>query len=123
MEVTVTQHRVLVVLAARGDQTVGEIAEALGVHPSNATRYTDRLQRLGLVRRSRSDHDGRVVRVALTPAGHDLLQAVTAKRREDVLEVLGRMTSRETTEAVRALQAFSRAAGEAEERDWAVAPW
>ncbi|WP_457202115.1 MarR family transcriptional regulator [Nocardioides sp. HB32] len=44
VDVTVAQHRVLVLLAARGDLTVGDIAGGLGVNPSNATRYCDSLQ-------------------------------------------------------------------------------
>ena len=47
VEVTVAQHRLLVLLAAHGPQSVGEIAEHLGVNPSNASRHGDRLQRWG----------------------------------------------------------------------------
>jgi DNA-binding MarR family transcriptional regulator len=42
VDVTVAQRRVLVILAARGDLTVGDIAGGRAVNPSDVTRYCDR---------------------------------------------------------------------------------
>ena len=123
VDVTVAQHRVLVLLAARGDLTIGDLADGLGVNPSNATRYCDRLQRLGLVHRARSLEDGRVVRVGLTQEGQALVTAVTERRRQEVDEVLERMTGPDAIRVVAALRAFNRAAGEVEDRDWAATFW
>lgn len=119
VDVTVAQHRVLVVLAARGTQTIGEIASGLGVNPSNATRYCDRLQRLGLVSRTRSAADGRVVRVELTREGQAVLRAVTTRRRQEIERVLSRITPAEAKGVVSALEAFNRAAEEVDDREWA----
>jgi DNA-binding MarR family transcriptional regulator len=118
VEVTPTQHRVLVLLAAHGEQAVGDIAAELGVNPSNATRHCDRLQRLGLVQRGRSPEDGRVVRVALTVEGRRVVDAVTARRRRDVRRVLDAMGDDDRDAVLAALRAFSAAAHELEDRDW-----
>ena len=123
VEVTVTQHRVLVLLAARGDLTIGELAAAMGVRASSATRYCDRLQRLGLVRRTPSVADRRVVCVGLTPEGAALLDAVTARRRAEVEKVLDRMSVPDTQAVLAALHAFNAAADEREDRDWAASWW
>ena len=123
VDITVAQHRVLVLLAARGDLTVGDIAEGLGVNPSNATRYCDRLQRLALIDRARSPQDGRVVLISLTATGRDLVMDVTERRRIEVARVLDRMTAAETASVLNALHAFNRAAGELDDRDWASALW
>ena len=123
VDVTVAQHRVLVLLAARGDLTIGDLADGLGVNPSNATRYCDRLQRLELVHRARSVEDGRMVQVGLTQEGQALVMAVTERRRQDVDEVLERMTGPDAIRVVAALRAFNRAAGEVEDRDWAASLW
>ena len=123
VDVTVAQHRVLVLLAARGELTIGDLADGLGVNPSNATRYCDRLQRLELVHRARSVEDGRMVRVGLTQEGQALVTAVTERRRQEVDEVLERMTGPDATRVVAALRAFNRAAGEVEDRDWAASFW
>lgn len=123
VDVTLAQHRVLVLLAARGDLPVGDIAEGLGVNPSNATRICDRLQRLGLVSRTRSPQDGRVVVVGLSRQGVALVKDVTARRRLEVEKVLSRMTPEQTIKAVEALAVFNRAAGEIEDHDWTTPLW
>jgi DNA-binding MarR family transcriptional regulator len=114
VEVTVAQYRVLVLVRAAGELTVGDVAVQLGVNQSNATRHCDRLQRLGLVARRRSTSDGRVVRVALTDAGRDLVDTVLRQRRADVRRVLDRLDDASADAALAALGAFNEAAQELE---------
>jgi DNA-binding MarR family transcriptional regulator len=118
VEVTLPQHRLLVLLATHGDQTVKELAEQLDVNASNASRLCDRLQRLGLLARDRSSVDGRAVVVSLTPSGRELLEAVRAHRREEVARVLGEMSPDEVEASIDALAAFSAAAHERGEAEW-----
>jgi DNA-binding MarR family transcriptional regulator len=122
-DVTIAQHRVLVVLAARGPQTVGDIAAELAVNPSNGTRHCDRLYRLGLVNKQRSRTDGRIVEVSLTRAGKQLLDAVTAQRRREVSAVLEQMDPSLVDATIDALDRFNRAAREVEDQDWVATPW
>jgi DNA-binding MarR family transcriptional regulator len=68
-DVTLAQYRALVVLASRGPQRLADLATALVVEPSTATRMCDRLVRKRLVARRRSSEDRRAVRVSLTPSG------------------------------------------------------
>jgi DNA-binding MarR family transcriptional regulator len=121
--VTIPQHRVLVLLAANGPQAIGTLAQQLGVNPSNATRVCDRLQRLDLVRRSRSDSDGRAVHVTITPAGRRVVDAVNAHRRREVAAVLRELSPAQVEVVVEALTAFSRAAHERAEAEWPDASW
>ena len=118
VEVTIPQFRVLVLLASRGDQTVGQLAAELGVNSSNATRLCDRLQQLRLVRRDRSSSDRRLVRIVLTGEGAELLDAVTAYRRSEIREVLSRMPDLDALRAARSMEAFAVAAAEPADRDW-----
>jgi len=121
--VTVPQHRVLILLAAEGPQAIGALAEQLGVNPSNATRVCDRLQRLELVRRSRSASDGRAVHVTITPAGRRLVDAVTEHRRREVSAVLGQLSLRLVEAVVSAMTKFNDAANERAETEWADITW
>lgn len=121
--VTVAQHRVLVILAARGPQTVSDIAADLAVNPSNATRHCERLHQLGLVAKQRSRSDGRVVEVTLTRAGKRLLDAVTRARSREVMAVLDRMEPEARDAVISALSDFNAAAREGGEEDWATTPW
>lgn len=118
VDVTPPQHRVLVLLAARGPQSVTQVAEELGVNRSNATRICDRLERADLLRRGPNAHDGRVVEVDLTPAGLALVDAVTETRRSEIARVVAGMPAAERRGAVAALAAFNRAAGELEDSAW-----
>ena len=121
--ITVAQHRVLVLLAARGPQTIGDVAAELAVNPSNATRHCERLNQLGLVSKQRSPSDARIVEVSLSREGKRLLDAVTDARRREVRAVLDRMGPRRAAEVTQALSAFSQAAQEVEDADWATTPW
>lgn len=116
--VTAPQHRLLVLLAARGPQLIGDLAEELNVNSSSATRQCDRLERKGLIVRARSETDGRAVVVSLTPSGRSLLRKVTKIRREGIAAVLDRMQTAQVPGALAALQEFSRAAGELEDGEW-----
>jgi DNA-binding MarR family transcriptional regulator len=63
-----------------------------------------------------------VVRVGLTDAGREVVEAVTAQRRGEVARVLDTMPVEDAAAVVAALRAFSDAAGELPESDWAGAP-
>jgi DNA-binding MarR family transcriptional regulator len=120
VEVTLAQHRVLVLVATRGEQTVKALAEQLEVNQSNASRLCDRLQKLGLIARDRSSTDGRAVNVSLTSRGRDLVQSVRTHRRTDVQRVLDQMTSSQVEAAITALTAFGEAAHELGEAQWST---
>jgi DNA-binding MarR family transcriptional regulator len=54
--------------------SVGELARRLAVHISTASNLVGRLEELGLVERTRSEGDQRVVHVAVTEAGRRTLR-------------------------------------------------
>ncbi|NMH96184.1 MarR family transcriptional regulator [Pseudonocardia sp. K10HN5] len=119
-EVSLPQYRALVVLASRGPQRAVDLAAALGVNPSSATRLCDRLSRAGLVRRQRQSADRRAVKVALSPRGRELVVEVTQRRREEFERLLGDLPAEQHELVISALRAIADAAGEVPERDMAV---
>lgn len=123
VDITVTQYRLLAVLAANGPSAISDIADQLGVAQSNATRHCDRLQRLELVSRSRSTEDGRVVLVDLTASGSEVVSVVTKLRRDEVNAVLEQMTPRQQERAIRAAAEFNRAAATLDDHPWLRAAW
>jgi DNA-binding MarR family transcriptional regulator len=120
VEVTLVQHRLLVLLATGGHQTVGALAAQLEINASNASRLCDRLQRLGLLARDRSTSDGRAVEVSLTRTGRGLLENVRAYRRREVRRVLEQMHTIDVETTIKALTAFGEAADEAGEAQWSA---
>ncbi len=119
-DVTLAQYRVLVELAARGPQRPADLATALGVDRSTATRMCERLVRKHLVHRRRTSADRRTVRVSLTASGRELVDEATRQRRAEIARILRRMPKADHRPVLRALRAFADAAGEVPEQDWSL---
>ena len=95
-EVTLPQFRALVLLARTGRVTVGDLAEALDIHPSSATRLCDRLERKRLVRRHPGvSPDRRETTVSLTAQSRRLVGRVTNRRRRDLAAIASVLTPKE----------------------------
>lgn len=121
-EVTLPQYRVLVLLASRGPQRVLSLAESLAVTPSTATRMCDRLVKKGLVRRRAARSDRREVRITLAPAGKELVDDVTRRRREQIRNLLDSISSADQAMLVELCNKISAAGGEPPDREW-FADW
>jgi DNA-binding MarR family transcriptional regulator len=115
------QLRVLTLMEARGSLTLGAVAAALGVHPSNATRMCDRLVAAGLVDRQDDPDDRRQLRLTLTPDGAGLVASVMRHRRAAVRRALTQMPPGERAELAASLGAFAEAAFGLIDEDAAVA--
>ncbi len=113
-DVTLVQYRALVVLVTRGKQGGSELAEALGVQPSTATRLCDRLVAKGFVHRATSPRNGREITLTATSAGRALVRAVTARRRKEIVRIVQRLPNDERKRLRVTLETFAHAAGETE---------
>jgi len=76
------QMDTLDLLALQPSWRMSELAEALRVEPSTATRAVQRLVNAGLAERRPSNDDGRVVEVAITVTGNEVFESVAARRAE-----------------------------------------
>jgi DNA-binding MarR family transcriptional regulator len=120
-EVTIAQYRALVVLASRGPRRIVDLAELLEVAPSTAGRMGDRLVRKGLVRRHRARGDRRVVLVSVTPAGRQVVDEATRRRRALIADILARLTAEAQRAVAEAFREFADAAGEIPDSQWPAA--
>jgi DNA-binding MarR family transcriptional regulator len=82
------QFDTLEALAQRPVWRMSDLAEALRVDPSTATRAVQRLLRTGLAERQRFREDGRVVLVAATDVGRRRYDAIARCRRAFMASVL-----------------------------------
>lgn len=119
-DVTLAQYRALIELASRGPQRLADLADALSVDRSTATRMCDRLVRKRLVTRRRGSDDRRVVRVSLTEQGAELVAEVSRRRLAEIQRIVRRIPTSSRPLVVEALQAFAEAAGEVPEQDWSL---
>ena|SRR5688572_29444449 len=86
-EVSPTQYNVLRILrgaeaGCEAGLACGEIAGRMITREPDMTRLLDRLERRGLIARSRSTEDRRVVRARITPAGLKLLAGLDGPVRD-----------------------------------------
>ncbi len=120
-DITLSQYRALVVLASRGPQRPSELAEALAMSSSAASRLCDRLNRKQFVERDRAPEtdDRRAVSVRLTAPGVRLVDEVTRVRRAEIRRIVARIPSGRREGVVSAFMAFAEAAGEVPAEEWA----
>jgi DNA-binding MarR family transcriptional regulator len=81
------QYQALLALRGAADgkaMTVGELADELLIRPHSAVGLVTRLEKQGLVARERSSSDRRLVFVALTPRGDELLSGLAAAHKEEL---------------------------------------
>jgi len=110
--VSLPQFRVLVIIASKAPVNLGQVADGLGVHPSNATRTVDKLVTAGFVERADDPADRRYLVLNLTSAGHDVVERVMAYRRSSIAAVMAGMPQSRRRALASALAAFAKAAGQ-----------
>lgn len=69
-----SQLSALSTIDRRGPMTLGDVASAERIQPPTVTAAVARLEEAGLVVRTADERDRRVSRVAVTPAGAELLR-------------------------------------------------
>jgi DNA-binding MarR family transcriptional regulator len=96
------------VLATLGDgsQTISGLAEREGIAQPTLTRMVERLESEGLVRRRRSEHDGRVVLVDLTEEGTAELAALRDRYLAALRERLADLSDAQLQDLVAASEAL-----------------
>ncbi len=82
-------------LLRTGSRRMSDLAEAAQTSQASLTGIVDRLEERGLVMRSRSHEDRRVVEVSLTQAGEDEIRTVRARFVEGLEHVLEPLTPAE----------------------------
>lgn len=82
----------LATLARIGPTRLTALAAREGVTQPAMTQLVGRLQGSGLVTREPDPNDGRVVRVAITDSGRDLIAARRAERTEKLSALLSQLT-------------------------------
>jgi DNA-binding MarR family transcriptional regulator len=79
---TYPQYLVVAVLTEKDGQTIGEIANRLGLEPSTITPLVKRLEQAGLLARRRNPDDEREVKVTLSKQGKEVYARTGCLRNE-----------------------------------------
>jgi DNA-binding MarR family transcriptional regulator len=100
---------VLIALSDAGPLPMRALAETLDVSQASTTGIVDRMEQRGLVERRRDDEDRRVIRVGLSAAGTQLVEALSTERRERLGRLLDLMTDDELDAFARGVRGMRRA--------------
>ncbi len=102
-----SEFRALTLIHERGTQRLMDVADALDVTPTTATRLADSLGAAGLVERVRVSRDRREVHLAISAPGRALVEAVNGERRRHLAAALGGVPRPTLAGAITTLQALS----------------
>jgi DNA-binding MarR family transcriptional regulator len=102
-----TQYNALRILRGAGPEGLAcsEVGERMINHDPDITRLLDRLERRGLIRRSRGQKDRRVIKTRITAAGLDLLKSLNHEIAEFHRQLLGHLGQERLESLVRLLEA------------------
>jgi DNA-binding MarR family transcriptional regulator len=104
LSLSIGQLKSLFFISNRGATSLGKLAAALAVTPTNTTGIVDRLLKRGLITRTESPDDRRVLVLRTTPQGDKLVAELRQKRKERMGELFNRLTDEEAAVVAQALK-------------------
>ena len=96
----------LMLLRARGPLTMTHLAELLDVSVASATGIVDRMEKKGVIERTRSEEDRRVVEVSVTDVGEEVFSAMQAERQIRITQLLSEIRDDDLAALLQGLRAF-----------------
>lgn len=109
LNLTYPQSVVLAILLCDGPMPISALAEAAGSANSTISGVVDRLEKMGLVQRIRSDSDRRVIYVATTDQFRANFDTVKGISTNQFSEILKRMSEEDAQTVLRGLQLLNQA--------------
>lgn len=103
---SLTEARIVYELAHRGQTTATELCQELGLDAGYVSRLVRAFQRRGLVRRRRSDTDGRQTLLSLTDRGQDAFADLNGASHHEIEAMLAGLAPEGQTRLLEALHAI-----------------
>jgi DNA-binding MarR family transcriptional regulator len=104
LNLSIGQLKSLFFISNQGTTSLGKLAAALKVTPTNTTGIVDRLLKRGLITRTENPDDRRVLLLSTTPAGEELITGLRQKRRERMTELFNILSPSEAEELAKSLK-------------------
>ena len=95
LNLSIGQLKSLFFISNRGVTSLSKLAAALRVTPTNTTGIVDRLLKRGLITRTVSPDDRRVLLLRTTTRGDELIAELRQKRKERMAELFNHLTDKE----------------------------
>src|SRR5690349_6020631 len=100
---SLAETRVLYELAHHEQPTATDIGKELGLDAGYLSRMLRSLEHRGLVRRTRSNADGRSAHLSLTPKGQIVFNGLDQQTQQDVAARLGKLSAGDQRRVVAAM--------------------
>ena len=107
-DLTFPQAMVLTALGEEGEMPISQLAQCTGSTNSTVSGIVDRLERMGFVKRVRSEQDRRVIYVALTESSRAMERAVEPDVNAQMSRMLTDLTAQELEKIRGALETLER---------------
>lgn len=101
-QISSTHLHVAYMLASGERMTMSRLADQLDVSLPNVTGIVERMVERGLVERVRPQDDRRTVEVRITDAGREVLDEIDMIKRQEMANVIRRLTPEQQERALRA---------------------
>ena len=101
---SLTEARILFEVASRNEATASDLSRELGLDPGYLSRILSGLERRGLIEKTPSETDARRRLLSLTPEGKDAFAMLDARSREEVGEMLGKLSEEEQRRLLEAMR-------------------
>jgi DNA-binding MarR family transcriptional regulator len=117
LPLTIAQLKSLFFIRNQGSTSLGKLAAALKVTPTNTTGIVDRLVKRGLVSRTENPENRRMLLLRATDKGEELMKKLRERRKGYFIEVLGNISTDELATLARGLNSLVEVV-EAQEREF-----
>lgn len=91
VDLTLHQMHTLMIIESRGQLTVKELAEAMGVSAPSASSMAERLVEVGMVSREQSQEDRREVAIKLTEEGEEAFREMERTLLNSITDLLAKL--------------------------------
>ncbi len=108
VDLTGPQLTVLKMLEGLGDLSLSELSERIRAQNSTVTGIIDRMEREGLVVRTRSTEDRRVVKIKLTDKGSRIARGIAVEPMEILRDALSALSAGEMRDLLKILTKIAR---------------
>jgi DNA-binding MarR family transcriptional regulator len=104
LNLSIGQLKSLFFISNQGTTSLGKLAAALRVTPTNTTGVVNRLLKRKLITRTRSPDDRRVLFLRTTPLGEELIAQLRQKRKERMTELFNHLNDEEAVIVTKSLK-------------------
>ena len=109
---SLTESRIIYEIANQSNLIAADLSKELGLDPGYLSRMLDRLEQQGLIEKIPSESDGRQRILHLTSEGENAFALLDSRSKEEVLELLNKLSEQEQKLLIQSMNTIEHLLGE-----------